>query len=948
MYKASAAFHDAVFSVSPKERILIQMDNAILTNEDISMQAGVTITEAVNFEEELTIGGCPCATLDTTLVNGHGLLSDFAFGEASVSLSVMTEQGTYQQAGANARAVVRAGTREVVVEGFLQPPYLKVNGVIPALQPPFPVRAIIVVGASLYCVSADGLLWGAALAGQEAWDGFSAYQWDALASRQWEVASSAVGTLDPAKRLWVGNTPANPDGSYAPNAFMRDKARRWAASRRGIAYDDDILHECYPDGPYEIYEYVKLGVFLFDRPEKQRVNLIRMTAQDRMSRFDTLADTFLGSLQYPTTLGNIFAGLCAYVGVPAATRAFINSDRVFAAPPLQTENATAREVLGWIAEASCSFARMTREGEVELAWFAPEPLRLPMAQYFETDIAEYQVAAVQTLKVAISQSDIGVMIGEGANAYQIIDNPYLYGEAEAEIRTVAAPIYNRLTAFAPFSPISTRAVCDWSIQAGDVIEMTFKDATYTLPIYVQTITWNGCARVRYECTGTSTRPEASGATRRLFAQNRAMHEFEVDIRGVRSQIEDAEGNIASLDYSVRGLSLGLENIEGDMSSMRLTVDSLDTKIQNTDGRVAAMGLTVDGLTTRVQNAEGNVASLGVSVNGLTARVQNTEGDIASLNLTTDSLQLWVEHNNNIITDVSLYAGRIDARVRNAEGDIATLNMTVDQFSLTYVSKTGIISSINQTAETIAISASKLDLRGYVTLTNLSSYGETVINGSNITTGTVAANRIDVDALYVKHLDGADGSFTGQLTAYSTYFNILEAGVPGNLTHIGNDYIEIGSNVRLGYMPGFNDYNILPSTQHWSDATTGLGYGNIGAGNYFWNQIKGYNLRYVNTCQSVSSIRYKVDVFDLGADDWTGIDGLRPVTYALKGGDGHRNLGFIAEEVEEVCPMLVAYNDMGVPDGLLYDRICVLLVAEIKALRQRVKALEERKEDHGTL
>ena len=59
------------------------------------------------------------------------------------------------------------------------------------------------------------------------------------------------------------------------------------------------------------------------------------------------------------------------MGVQKATTSFINSARLLDEAPLAADGITAREILGWIAEAACSFARMTRDGEVErMVWCA--------------------------------------------------------------------------------------------------------------------------------------------------------------------------------------------------------------------------------------------------------------------------------------------------------------------------------------------------------------------------------------------------------------------------------------------------------------------------------------------------------------------------------------------------------------------------------------------------
>ena len=56
----------------------------------------------------------------------------------------------------------------------------------------------------------------------------------------------------------------------------------------------------------------------------------------------------------------------------------------------------------------------------------------------------------------------------------------------------------------------------------------------------------------------------------------------------------------------------------------------------------------------------------------------------------------------------------------------------------------IISKINVSTEGIVIQASKVDLAGYVTFTNLSTSGQTTINGTNITTGTIDASQVTVN------------------------------------------------------------------------------------------------------------------------------------------------------------------------------------------------------------
>ena len=75
-------------------------------------------------------------------------------------------------------------------------------------------------------------------------------------------------------------------------------------------------------------------------------------------------------------------------------------------------------------------------------------------------------------------------------------------------------------------------------------------------------------------------------------------------------------------------------------------------------------------------------------------------------------------------------GGVQSSLTVAEGEI-DLRVTYND----------VISAINLSPEVITINASKINLVGYVTLTNLATAGQTTINGGNITTGTMSADRI---------------------------------------------------------------------------------------------------------------------------------------------------------------------------------------------------------------
>jgi hypothetical protein len=90
---------------------------------------------------------------------------------------------------------------------------------------------------------------------------------------------------------------------------------------------------------------------------------------------------------------------------------------------------------------------------------------------------------------------------------------------------------------------------------------------------------------------------------------------------------------------------------------------------------------------------------------------------------------------------------------------------------------------------------------------------------------------------------------------------------------------------------------------------------------------------------VSSKRFKENIEDL--DDTNVLD-LNPVSFNYKA-DKSKSIhyGLIAEDVENVFPQLVVYDDLGLPMSVKYQDLPVLLLHEIKQLAARIEELEER-------
>ena len=122
----------------------------------------------------------------------------------------------------------------------------------------------------------------------------------------------------------------------------------------------------------------------------------------------------------------------------------------------------------------------------------------------------------------------------------------------------------------------------------------------------------------------------------------------------------------------------------------------------------------------------------------------------------------------------------------------------------------------------------------------------------------------------------------------------------------------------------------------------------------------------NIQRSTSSVVYKKDIKDVTDEESETIYSMRPITYRSKietDDQSKIHLGFLAEDLHQINPKLVHYkrekkqkdkmkdkpikdkekdieiSDTETPDGVQYERLCVLLVKELQKLKTRIETLE---------
>jgi hypothetical protein len=90
---------------------------------------------------------------------------------------------------------------------------------------------------------------------------------------------------------------------------------------------------------------------------------------------------------------------------------------------------------------------------------------------------------------------------------------------------------------------------------------------------------------------------------------------------------------------------------------------------------------------------------------------------------------------------------------------------------------------------------------------------------------------------------------------------------------------------------------------------------------------------------VSAARFKENIIDMDSGN---IMQLRPVNFSYKSDKTHmQQYGFIAEEVAEIMPQIVTYDEEGKPFTVRYHDLPAILLNEIKKLNKRIEILESK-------
>ena len=206
------------------------------------------------------------------------------------------------------------------------------------------------------------------------------------------------------------------------------------------------------------------------------------------------------------------------------------------------------------------------------------------------------------------------------------------------------PIYERLNGVANYHPLDAETFGDWSMEAGDIVEVTRDGKSYSSPVHTSSITWRGRAPVMaINTTGNQKRdPVAKVARRKYGGSGASMRNDQYFI----SELTSEDGTLHSLIYQTTTYI---------MTAVDDTASDLHSQIVQTAGMIESSVSTAESHMYSVIQQTATMIYSGVynDLSGDFATIVMTSTMIAtSVNSARSSLYSTIQQTStSIMTEV---------------------------------------------------------------------------------------------------------------------------------------------------------------------------------------------------------------------------------------------------------------------------------------------------------
>lgn len=335
------------------------------------------------------------------------------------------------------------------------------------------------------------------------------------------------------------------------------------------------------------------GTYWAVKPTRQTRNTYKIYAYDVVSKLDGIQSTWLRSIQgqFPMTLWAFAQAVAQRCGIEIANAALPRSGD-YQVQAVYADDLTGRQLLSWVAQASCTFLRATPDGRLEFAWYterivpgigptageawtaldlAGELLATADGEiwifgqeqlgYFSGGLSyeDYTTAPIDKVQIRQTDDDVGVIYPPdetGTNALVLQGNLLLTTATAEALQPVAQAIFETMQGVS-YTPLTVSVQAADGLPAPGSIVMVTDAYGRQMQTYVMSRTTTG-QRVTLESTGNARRDSTAAVNEQKYT--------------------NLSGKLLEISASVDGLKIAASDLAGGMASLELDVDGLTTEV----------------------------------------------------------------------------------------------------------------------------------------------------------------------------------------------------------------------------------------------------------------------------------------------------------------------------------------------------------------------------------
>ena len=517
--------------------------------------------------------------------------------------------------------------------------------------------------------------------------------------------------------------------------------------------------------------------------EKSVHKIYSVSAYDKASLTEKNLSSWLMDNQdkFPMTLSDFATTVSQQCNVSIAQGPTINAD--FQVQAFYADDLTGRQLLSWVAQASCTFVRANPEGQLVFGWYtaaeedvgpggeqaraivrlsdgsylgeqARAIVRLSDGSYLRTSRGEvytigvepqfyyegslsyddFQCQPIDKVQIKLTDEDVGTIYPpeeKGTNALVISGNLLLTAQDAETLKPVAQALYEAFQGIS-YTPLQLETKDNGRLDAGQIVTVT--DALgNTLTTYVMQATHSG-GKVTLASSGNQSRDSVSAVNSQGYSNlTGKVLEISASVDGLKIANRDLQGNLASLELTVEGIET---NVQKQLDDMTDYVDEKTGEIKDqavSEAVSSAMQQVDESLTFYPTKVEMNSA-----IEQSASEINLTVNQKLTGYSTTSQMQQYVNgQTSGILDDAKDYT----------DGQLELYPTTIEMNSAIDQSAASIKLSVN---ETLTMYPSNTEMEDYVD-GQLQDY----------------VTQVQMESAIEQSADNINLSVTQRLTSYST-------------------------------------------------------------------------------------------------------------------------------------------------------------------------------------